>query len=1144
MTSSGQLIANRFEIQDLLGRGGMGEVYRAIDIQSGETVAVKALNPEVLERDPSLLERFVREGEALRQLNHPNIVRMVTAVEENGRYFLVMEYVGGGSLQDLLSANGQLPHKRVIQIALDLADALTRAHRLGIIHRDLKPANVLLAEDGTPRLADFGIAHIANVSSLTQTGIAIGSIDYLSPEACRGETPDERTDIWSFGVLLFQLLTGEKPFKGDSMVAKLNAILTQKIPDLSQLAPDAPDALIDLVYRMLEKDAQQRIPSIRLVGAELEALLKGREPVTPSHPVATERRFETPALGTTFSRNNLPTQATLFIGREAELMELSRLLSDPTVRLLSIVGVGGMGKTRLAIEAGKAEVANFERGVYFVPLAGLENVEAIVPAIAKSLDFSFYEGGEPRQQLLDYLREKHMLIIIDNFEQMLKGAYLVSEILQNAPKVKILVTSRAKLNVLDEHIFHLEGMGFPDWETPEEALEYSAVKLFLQSAQRAKPGFKLASDDLKYVARICGLVGGMPLGILLAAAWVEMLSLSEILAEIEQSIDFLETKLHDVPDRQRSIRAVFDYSWKLINEKEQKVLRGLSVFRGGFAREAAQQVTGATLRELMGLVDKSLIHRAPTGRYDIHGLLRQYAHDKLSESGEKKTTRDRHREWFLALAEQAMPELHRETQMTWLDRLDEEHENLRAALDWTLKQEEAEISLRFAAALAEFWNIRYYKSDALKYYEKSLSLADNIEHLRRNKFRAHVLLCLGNIAVNEGDVEQCDNSRLKINEALEIFQELDDKVNIVDALVGLSYESYQRGDLDQALSIAENSLHIARLSGDKYTIAYALGLLSTYLSRKDYHRSRSLYEEHLEILQIIGDRLDTAITLCDLGILETELGNVEKAENLFEQALSNFREMKIQPLLSKVLRQQGWLASEQGRYDAAIDYYQQSLMIAREIGDRFQVGFCLWKLGQVSLYQMEIHKASAAYHEGLNISTDMKLDGLTALMKANQGFIHFFENEDVEAETLFRQALPVLLNYWWNDETAKAVSGLGDLERRHGKLEEAMKHYSSAINLISEFGRAFTLEYVVESIAKTISDIGEFELAVRILGAATSIRKKWNGVIHPVFREEYDKYVTLLREKLGDSAFEALWAEGEALSIEQTIELALWDKQK
>ncbi|MCL7455479.1 MAG: serine/threonine protein kinase, partial [Anaerolineae bacterium] len=209
-TAHSRRIANRFEIrdpeQDLLGRGSMGDVYRATDTRTGELVAVKALDPRVVARDPGILERFVREGEALRQLDHPNIVRMVAAVEDGGQHYLVMEYVAGGSLQDLLDTQGTLPTPRVLEIALDLADALTRAHRLGIIHRDLKPANVLLAEDGTPRLTDFGIAHVAESPRLTQTGVLVGTPDFVSPEACEGKPSDERADIWAFGVLLFEML--------------------------------------------------------------------------------------------------------------------------------------------------------------------------------------------------------------------------------------------------------------------------------------------------------------------------------------------------------------------------------------------------------------------------------------------------------------------------------------------------------------------------------------------------------------------------------------------------------------------------------------------------------------------------------------------------------------------------------------------------------------------------------------------------------------------------------------------------------------------------------------------------------------------------------------------------------------------------
>ena len=376
------LVANRFRIEDverdLLGRGGMGEVYRATDIHSGESVAVKALNPEILEHDPSLLERFAREAEALRVLNHPNIVRVIAVAEEQGRHYLAMELVEGGSLQEMLSLRGCLPAGDVLRIALEVADALTRAHHLRIIHRDLKPANVLLARDGTPRLADFGLAHVQDSPQVTQSGMLIGTIDYMSPEGCHGAPPDERTDIWAFGIMLFEMLAGRVPFGGKNLTAKITAILTEPVPDLAALAPATPDGLLDLIYRMLEKDPPQRITSVRQVGLELEALLKGREPFTGRDTRKEGSRFATPPPTSDVPKHNLPAQATTFVGRQSEMTELARLLDSPDVRLITILGAGGMGKTRLALEAGTGLVDcagtghHFADGVYFVPaLVGL-----------------------------------------------------------------------------------------------------------------------------------------------------------------------------------------------------------------------------------------------------------------------------------------------------------------------------------------------------------------------------------------------------------------------------------------------------------------------------------------------------------------------------------------------------------------------------------------------------------------------------------------------------------------------------------------------------------------------------------------------------------------------------------------------------
>ncbi|MCX6057032.1 MAG: protein kinase [Chloroflexi bacterium] len=312
------IIANRFEIndleKDLLGRGGMGVVYRATDNQSGETVAVKTLNSEALSHEPNILERFQREGDALRQLNHPNIVKFITAIESHGQHYLVMEFVDGGSLQSLLAKHGQLSSQRSVEIGLDLADALTRAHHLGIVYRDLKPANVLLAQDGTPRLTDFGIAQLADSSRLTQTGVLVGTVNYLSPEALSGEVLDFRTDIWAFGVLMFEMLTGRLPFTGDNLTARITATLTQPVPDLTRYDLDIPKPLADLIYHMLEKDRQQRIPSMRQVGAELESLLNGWQ----GNPISSESRFESPSLFTQNANHELPTGTVTFLFTDIE----------------------------------------------------------------------------------------------------------------------------------------------------------------------------------------------------------------------------------------------------------------------------------------------------------------------------------------------------------------------------------------------------------------------------------------------------------------------------------------------------------------------------------------------------------------------------------------------------------------------------------------------------------------------------------------------------------------------------------------------------------------------------------------------------------------------------------------------------------
>ncbi|MEL7434182.1 MAG: protein kinase, partial [Chloroflexota bacterium] len=484
-----RLIAGRYQILSELGSGAMGTVYLANDSQTGAQVAIKQLINTHTE--DYLVERFKREGEALRDLNHPNIVKMLDALEDNGEHFLVMEYVPAGTLKMRIEDRGAIAPLDAINMALDLADALTRAHRIGIVHRDIKPANVLIAEDETLRLTDFGVARVNNKSHMTETDGIVGTIAYLPPEALQEGHYDVRSDVWAFGILLYEMLTATHPFASNSLAQTVMNITREPVPDLEQYIPDAPLALIDLIYRMLEKDAQVRMPSVRIVGAELEAILENRTVV----PIMLNETFEQTQ---TFepAQHNLPVQTTPFVGRDLELGQLTRLFNQADTRLVTILAPGGMGKTRLALEIAFNRIEQYVDGVHFVDLAPLNDAERIVDAIAEAVDFSLGQTDlSAQEQLAHFLSRREMLLVLDNYEHLLDGAELVTDLLQSAPQLSLLVTSRQRLNQSGEKVFPLTGFEVSDWQSADDALESPAGQLFLQGAGRVQPNFELTDKN-------------------------------------------------------------------------------------------------------------------------------------------------------------------------------------------------------------------------------------------------------------------------------------------------------------------------------------------------------------------------------------------------------------------------------------------------------------------------------------------------------------------------------------------------------------------------------------------------------------------------------------------------------------------------
>lgn len=975
-----QLIHKRYQLADEIGTGGMGTVYRGIDQETGETVAIKRLKSEAIASDPGMIERFAREAEALRQLNHPNIVKVLETLQDNGSHYLVMEYVPGGDLRQVLKAQSPLPAGRVLSIAIELADALTRAHYLKIIHRDLKPANVLLAADGTPRLTDFGVAHFVSKERVTGTGMAVGTPDYLAPEALNGEAVDPRTDIWSFGVMLFEMLTGRRPFEGDHIAQIVTAILTEPIPDLEALRPDCPVELVDLVYRMLDKDRTARIPSVRLVGAELEAIIQGVELDTSrimSPRLVEDHRFQTPTPATKEVKHNLPMQTTPFVGREAEIAEIIGLVNDPTVRIITILAPGGMGKTRLGLEVAARFVGTpaslqtaFWNGIFFIELAPLQMASDIIPAIAEAVGCQFQqEERDHRQQLLDYLREKSMLLVLDNFEHLIDGAGIVTDMIQAAPSVQIIATSRQRLNQSGETLFHLGGLDVPGAD--RDAQDYSAVKLFVQSARRARPGFVLQPDDIPHVTRICRLVDGLPLGIVLAASWLELLTLHELADEIAQSVDFLETQMTDIPERQRSIRAVFDYSWNLMKDAEQRVFMMLSIFRGGFMREAAQAVTGANLPMLMSLLNKSLIRRNPdTGRFDIHELLRQYAEEKLESSGEANAARRAHSAYFADFIASREKDLLSASQVKTLQELEIETQNIRCALWWTSEQGEVTYIDKLLPAFMEYFYVTGRFQEAAQILQeledllKKGGLPD--DHLTLWRIRCGQAFMLAGSGHYQAGYDLAAQS-------LSIFESLNSRREISLAYLTLGYVAMMRGEIEQALDAGEKAVHIANEVGFQWgliagvaNIGYAHFLAGNYAEAKHIYREQVAKAERGDLPPAVG-----AYMFNNLGEIHHALSEEKDARRLFEKALTTFRQINNKYGMAFTLNNLGKVAHAVADFEEAKHYNQQALDLSRETGDRRSIADALNRLGGVAYTLAEYQQAYAYHQEALQIYQEM-----------------------------------------------------------------------------------------------------------------------------------------------------------------------------
>jgi predicted ATPase/uncharacterized protein HemY len=749
--------------------------------------------------------------------------------------------------------------------------------------------------------------------------------------------------------------------------------------------------------------------------------------------------------------HNLSLKGTSFVGRDLELTEIATLLAKPSCRLLTLTGPGGSGKTRLALQVAHEQLrlGSYPGGVFMVMLEGLTQAELLFVKLAQALELGLAGQEAPLSQLVRAIGDKRMLLVLDNFEQLLgkaaglsagldqsgagfagpasgkpadalpaqlavmskaagrssdldrsevDGALILLDLLQACPNLGLLVTSRERLNLEEEHLFVLEGLPYPKeaitvWEEAEAS---DAVQLFAQRAQQAQPAFDLTPETLPDVIRICRLVEGLPLGLELAASWVRLMPPSEIAEEIARNLDFLTSSTRNVPERQRSLRAVFESSWQLLGAKEQAGLRKLAVFHGGFTREAAAEVAEATLPLLASLADKSLLRVLPSGRYDRHPLLYQFIYEKLVERpAEKRRTQANHAAYYLGLAAKAEPLLRSSEQVYWFGRMDEELENFRVAFAY-LKDDPLR-ALKLAGALGYFWEVRgHYREGcdtvsrllrrvavldevsakaalvaarlawrqgdhqaARTWYERSLARA---EALAARPIQVEALSGLGLIAqVNLGEYEAAHHH---FQRALELARECEDKALVAQSLrlLGALYVEYSR--YQEAKRCYEESAALHAELEDFHGRAKSLLNLATVLTYLgELEEAHRLNLESLELLRAVGDRYGEGVSLLNLGMDAASSGDRQKSLQLYQASLALFRELGDERMVSHLLNNLAGDHQKLGEPHEARALLEESLAIQRRIGDVSLISHALYILGQVHHDLGERDEAYRRYQE-------------------------------------------------------------------------------------------------------------------------------------------------------------------------------------
>ena len=689
--------------------------------------------------------------------------------------------------------------------------------------------------------------------------------------------------------------------------------------------------------------------------------------------------------------HHLPLPATALLGRGAELAALERLFKDSTCRLLTLTGMGGIGKTRLAIEFASCQLAMFPGGVQYVPLASLNSAELIVPAIAETLEFSFSGPILPKEQLFNYLRsttKRASLLILDNLEHLLAessaAAELVTDLLQRVPNLKILCTSRERLNLHGEWTYELHGLPIPPSEY-DRLEDYSATTLFVQCARRINAAFELPDSEEPALVHICHLVEGIPLAIELAAAWAAMLSCTEIAREIESNIDFLTTSMRDLPERHRSLRATFDHSWKLLSDDERKILCRLAVFHGGFKRYAAEQVADATLPLLASLVSKSLIRHSENGRYDLHEVIRQYGLSHLNEDPlAALEARDRHCEHYLELVAQREKDLKSAAQQEAMRELSREMDNIRAAWVWGIDREKFALLGDSVRSLGWMFEVGGWLREGIDLLNLLVHALQAQPDNQWDRILGTALIHQGLLYFRKG---QFDHSQQQYREGIAILRPLHEETLLADALIFLGIITHLNGDYEQSKTLLEEGLAYAQAGNDQWFAAfgvYNLGYIDSI--RGNYQKGYEQMQAGLKVWRALGDPHSIALGLNYLVSTLIQLKRYEEARTYMQESIALCEQTRNRWGRGTAYRFLGLVAMAQGQCIEAQAYFKKSIEIFGEYIEGWDIARSLTYLAEATMALGDLNEARPIYLDALRLA--MNINAAPIAMDSLLGLAH------------------------------------------------------------------------------------------------------------------------------------------------------------